>query len=213
MIALRQHYYRIALWGAGALILAITAVLSSCSSSKYPSTQINTASNYYTPPTWAPALANINNVRYYYLPDCDAYYDAGTQQFTYMSNGTWISSGSTPAACSESDLNSSYVVLLNRNANNPWLNAAYYRSNYPIHSYDQYGNIVLNNHLIQDLPSNYTVAARAFDENTNSTVFLEQPQYSGNYGTTITEVPMSSISVYMPAETRTFNYGAGTRSR
>lgn len=212
MIALIQHY-KLTLVGTGALILALTAVLSSCSSQRYPTTRTSTYSNYYTPPTWAPAVANINNVRYYYMPDCDAYYDAGTQQFTYMSNGTWVTSGSTPAACAASDLNSSYVVLLDRNASSPWLNAAYYRSNYPIHSYDQYGNIVLNNHLITDLPTNYTVTARAFDENTNSIVFLEQPQYSGNYSATVTEIPMSSITVYMPAETRTFNYGAGTRSR
>ena len=213
MIAIRQHHLRLALLGASALILALTAALSSCSRSPYATTKNSTFSNYYTPPTWAPALASINNVRYYYIPDCDTYFDAGTQQFTYLSNGTWISTEATPAACAESDLSNSYIVFLDRNANNPWLNAAYYRSNYPVHSYDQYSNIVLNNHLITNLSSNYTVVARAFNENTNSIVFLEQPQYSGNYSVTVTEVPMSTIAVYMPPESRTFNYGAGTRSR
>src|ERR1043165_4821013 len=138
MIAIRQHHFRLALLGASALILALTAVLSSCSSSPFATTHTSTYSNYYTAPEWAPAIANINNVRYYYLPDCDSYYDAGTQQFTYLSNGTWVTSGATLAACAASNLNNSYVVLIHRNAASPWLNAAYYRSNYPIHSYDQY---------------------------------------------------------------------------
>ncbi len=199
---------------SGALLLLIIVALSSCSSTPYKTTSTgSTYSSYFTAPGWAPAISGINSVRYYYMPDCDAYYDASTQQFTYMSNGTWVSSSSTPANCATSDLNSSYVVLLDRKATTPWLNASYYRSNYPIHSYDQYGNIVLNNHLISDLPSNYTIMTRAFDENTNSIVFLGQPQYSGNYGAVVREVPMSTIAVYMPPETRSYNYGSGSRSR
>jgi hypothetical protein len=212
---LERPYTAAVLLSAWAIVMLITALLTSCSSSPYSTTTYRngTYSAYYTPPSWAPSISGINNVRYYYMPDCDAYFDAGTQQFTYMSNGSWITTGSTPPACASSDLNSSYVVLLDRNANNPWLNEAYYRSNYPVHSYDQYGNIVITNHLIGDLPSNYTVTARAFDENSNSIVFLESPQYNGSYGTVIREVPMGSIAVYMPPETRSYNFGAGYRSR
>jgi len=36
-----------------------------------------------TPPAWGPA--GYNNVRYYYLPDVEAYYDVQTAMFIYMS--------------------------------------------------------------------------------------------------------------------------------
>ncbi|MDP4199039.1 MAG: hypothetical protein Q8922_14895 [Bacteroidota bacterium] len=199
-----------------ALLGLIAAGIASCSSAPYTTTSTmysSAATAYLTPPSWAPAATGINQVRYYYLPDCDSYYDASTQQFTYFSQGSWISSTGTPPACATSDLSTSYIVLLNRNTVNPWLNASYYRKNYPIHSYDEYGNIVVSNHLIPDMPTNYTILPRAFNENANSLVVIEQPVYNGNYGYVTREIPMSSIATYMPPESKTFNYGSGYRSR
>ena len=36
-----------------------------------------------TPPAWGPA--GYNNVRYYYLPDVEAYYDVPSSMFIYFS--------------------------------------------------------------------------------------------------------------------------------
>ncbi|HEY3874095.1 MAG TPA: hypothetical protein VGM92_01340 [Candidatus Kapabacteria bacterium] len=204
--------------GGSAILGAALIFLSSCSSTTrtsganyYP----YGSSNYsvvYTPPSWAPANVNLSNVRYYYLPDCDAYYDASSQQFYSQDlNGSWSSNTSAPTSCSNLDLSTAYTVLLNSNASKPWLQNSFYQTNYPIHSYDVYGNIVLSHNLLSDLPANYSVTPRAFNENTNSVIFTTR---DGNGNTiALRDVPMGAISTYMPSDTRSYYYGGGYPSR
>ena len=193
--------------------LGVMFILSACSSTTrtYHPYGTTTYSSVITPPSWAPSSENLTNVRYYYLPDCGSYYDASTQQFYSQSNGAWISTSSVPPSCTGIDLSNAYTVLLNSTVSQPWLNNSFYQTNYPVHSYDQYGNIVLSNNLISDLPIGYAVAPRGFNENTNSVIFLERAPSGTSY--VLRDVPMSSIATYMPSETHIYYYGGGYRSR
>ncbi len=196
-----------------ALLCGSFLILQSCSSSTrstYYPYGTTSYSAVYTPPSWAPASGNLTNVRYYYLPDCDAYYDASNQQFYSMSNGAWISSGSVPGSCAGTDLSQDFVVMLNNTTNQPWLNNSFYQSNYPTRAYDAYGNIVVSHNLINNLPQGYAVIPRAFNENTNDVIFVERDP-SGNI--VLNTVPMSNISPYMPPESRGYYYGGGYPSR
>jgi hypothetical protein len=214
----RQSLLSIA--GSFSVIAVVAAVflLQSCSSTTHtlaynPYATATTTSAVYTPPSWAPAYANITNVHYYYFPDCDAYYDAANQQFYSLNSGAWTPSASVPSNCSNLDLNTAYTVMLNNNVSQPWTNDAFYRTNYPVHSYDQYGNIIATYNLVPDLPPGYEASARAFDENTNQVIFLGRnpSAISGSY--VYRAVPMSAISPYMPPETHIYYYGGGYRSR
>ncbi len=201
------------------LFVGLTAFLflQSCSTTTRTATATyypygtSTYSAVYTPPSWAPSTTGLNLVKYYYLPDCDAYYDASSQQFFSRSNGTWISSSTVPSTCSNLDLSTAYVVMLNSNTNQPWLNNAFYESNYPPQSYSAYGNIVLGHNLIAGLPAGYSVSARGFNENTNSVIFAEQEPNGTVYA--LQNIPMTSISTYMPPETHVYYYGGGYPSR
>jgi hypothetical protein len=202
-----------------AMILGLSAllILSSCSSTTRTATATyypygnSTYSAVYTPPSWAPSGQNLSLVKYYFIPDCDAYYDASTQQFYSMINGSWVSSSSAPSACSGQDLSTTYTVLLNSNTTAPWRNNAFYQANYPVQSYMGYGNIVLSHNLISGIPSGYTLSPRGFNENTNSVIFAERAPD----GTTLAlqNVPMTSISTYMPPETHIYYYGGGYPTR
>ncbi len=195
--------------GLGAALI----LLASCSTTTRTTYSPYGTSTAYTitPPSWAPTSENLTNVRYYYIPDCDAYYDASTQQYYSLSNGSWISTSSIPSSCSGTDLSNAYTVLLNSSVSQPWINNAFYQANYPPQSYDAYGNIVLTNHLIPDLNIGYSVTPRAFNENTNSVVFIERSPAGNSY--VIRDVPMTSISTYMPASTHIYYYGGGIPSR
>lgn len=96
----------------------------------------------YNPPPWAPQYANINNVRHYYLPDYNMYYDAWTRTYWYQDNGMWIQSNYLPPAYAGSNLNNAYVVFVDRDVSRPWMNHQYYVDNYSHHSHDRNRYIV-----------------------------------------------------------------------
>ncbi len=211
--------YQLTFLRPAVLMLGLGAFLflQSCSSTTRTATATyypygtSTYSAIFTPPSWAPATPGLSNVKYYYLPDCDAFYDASTQQFYSQSNGTWISSSAVPTTCSGLDLSTAYVVMLNSNTSNPWLNNAFYQSNYPGQSYGVYGTIVLGHNLISGVPKGYSLSPRGFNENTNSVVFAERAPDGTIYA--LQNVPMSSISTYMPPETHTYYFGGGYPTR
>src|ERR1700733_15722482 len=89
----------------------------------------------YTPPFWAPPYDNVSTVRYYYIPDCDMYYDVWDRQYYYGNGGPWIATADQPPSCGV-DLSSAYVVLINRGVDRPWLNHDFYVRNYPPHHYE-----------------------------------------------------------------------------
>jgi len=64
-----------------------------------------------TPPAWGPS--GFNDVRYYYLPDVEAYYDVQTSMFIYMSGNQWIHRGYLPSRYRNYDLYHGYKVVMN----------------------------------------------------------------------------------------------------
>lgn len=62
------------------------------------------------PPLWGPV--GYSNVRYYYLPDVEAYYDVQSSMFIYNGGGGWIHRSHLPSQYSGYDLYGGYKVIM-----------------------------------------------------------------------------------------------------
>ena len=81
--------------------------------------QISVNVNLGAPPQWGPA--GYNDVRYYYLPDVEAYYDVPASKFIYYSGGTWVRRTSLPSRYRTYDLYNGYkVVMTDYHGNSPY---------------------------------------------------------------------------------------------
>ena len=188
----------------------------------------------YVPPYWAPPYDNVSTIRYYYLPDCDIYYDVWDHEFWYFDGAVWIESLDEPAICVDIPLSSAYIVLIDRHVERPWLRHEFYVRNYPRHGYDRYRDIVVKNRIITNLRPNHELVPRAYNENTGRVTFMQHPNAPAVAGHTepnrsgtiagsaptqpapsqqwhhqVHEVPMMSIAPSMPQESRKLNYGGG----
>ena len=85
------------------LLLAISCALQA---------QISIHVTIGAPPPWGPA-ASVG-VRFYYLPDIEAYYDVSTSMFIYLSNGRWIYAAHLPPRYGNYNLYTGYKVVLTR---------------------------------------------------------------------------------------------------
>jgi hypothetical protein len=72
--------------------------------------QLSVNVNIGTPPLWGPS--GYSNVRYYYLPDVEAYYDVQTSRFIYYSGNTWVYRRSLPKQYRNYDLYNGYKVVM-----------------------------------------------------------------------------------------------------
>ena len=86
--------------------------------------------NNGSPPPWGPA--GYSGVRYYYLPDVEAYYDVQSSQFIYYnSKGVWIHRSSLPSRHRNYDLYNGYkVVMADYRGNSPYVHFADYKTKY-----------------------------------------------------------------------------------
>lgn len=83
--------------------------------------QVSVNVNIGTPPSWGPV--GYPDVRYYYLPDLETYYDINTANYVYINNGKWIRAKSLPSAYRNYDLYNEYkVVLTDYRGNSPYNN-------------------------------------------------------------------------------------------
>jgi len=64
-----------------------------------------------TPPAWGPA--GYDDVRYYYLPDIEAYYDVPSSMFIYLSGNRWVHRHHLPPRYRNYDLYGGYKVVMN----------------------------------------------------------------------------------------------------
>jgi len=71
-----------------------------------------------SPPEWGPA--GYSDVRYYYLPDVEAYYDVQTSMFIYFEGRSWVRRENLPHRYRNYDLYEGYKVVVTD-----------YRGNYP----------------------------------------------------------------------------------
>ena len=91
--------------------------------------QVSVNVNIGTPPPWGPA--GYTEVRYYYLPDVEAYYDVQTSMFIYFGGGVWVHRTYLPTQYRSYDLYSGYkVVMTDYRGETPYNNFADYKTRY-----------------------------------------------------------------------------------
>ena len=66
--------------------------------------------NMGAPPKWGPA--GYSGVKYYYLPDVEAYYDVPSSNFIYLERGKWVHHKNLPSRYRNYDLYSGYKVVM-----------------------------------------------------------------------------------------------------
>lgn len=81
--------------------------------------QISVHLNLGTPPQWGPT--GYSDVRYYYLPDIEAYYDVPSSMFIYFNGVTWVHRTYLPSRYRNYDLYNGYkVVMRDYRGNTPY---------------------------------------------------------------------------------------------
>lgn len=149
----------------GLLLLFLTLGFTGCASYTTVTTDNGNYQEYaYNNPSWAPDY--YPGARYYYLPDIEVYFDLATRNFVYLQNGQWYFSPMLPSFYAGFDLNTCYVVVLDRKVYQPWLHHQYYVSHYPRYYYVNYydhGNIPY---------------VRGFNENRKAAIYWPENQRS-----------------------------------
>ena len=72
--------------------------------------QVSVNVNIGVPPPWGPV--GYTTVRYYYLPDVEAYYDVQSSMFIYYGGGVWVHRAYLPAQYKNYDLYGGYKVVM-----------------------------------------------------------------------------------------------------
>jgi hypothetical protein len=81
--------------------------------------QVSVNVNIGTPPPLGPA--GYSDVRYYYLPDLETYYDVQSSLYIYSSGGRWVHSRYLPSRYRNYNLYNGYkVVLTDYHGNTPY---------------------------------------------------------------------------------------------
>jgi len=91
--------------------------------------QVSVNVNIGTPPLWGPA--GYNEVRYYYLPDVESYYDVHATQFICFVNGEWVHRDRLPSRYKGYDLYGGYkVVMTDYHGTAPYVHFKDHKSKY-----------------------------------------------------------------------------------
>lgn len=106
------------------LLLAITFTL--CNSAQ---AQVSINVNLGSPPAWGPS--GYSDVRYYYLPDVEAYYDVQSSMFIYYSGNRWVRRTYLPTRYRNYNLHNGYkVVMRDYHGNSPYYYYKEHKSRY-----------------------------------------------------------------------------------
>ncbi len=116
--------------GAAVLLMFL---LSSCSTVSVAQ-KLNISVNFELP-SWAPYYDRADQVRYYYFPDIECYYDVRNRDFIYMEDGEWMFGRSLPQIYGWFNLNDCFIVALDYRVVEPWRHFHYYVSHYPRYYY------------------------------------------------------------------------------
>lgn len=91
--------------------------------------QVSVSVNFGSPPPWGPA--GYTEVRYYYLPDVEAYYDVPSSMFIYYNGVTWVHRTYLPSRYRNYDLYGGYkVVMTDYCGNAPYTHHKEYKKKY-----------------------------------------------------------------------------------
>lgn len=106
------------------LVLASTLLLAGVVAS-----QLSISVHTGTSPSWGPA--GYNEVRYYYLPEIETYYDVQTSRFIYLSGNRWVHRASLPPRYRHYNLRNGYkVVMQNYHGQAPYQHFKAHRAKY-----------------------------------------------------------------------------------
>ena len=98
--------------------------------------QISLRFNVGSLPEWAPS--GYSGVRYYYLPDVEAYYDVQSSNFIYYEGRSWVRRSYLPYRYRNYDLYNGYKVVMNNyHGNTPYYNHREYRTKYARGQYNR----------------------------------------------------------------------------
>jgi len=111
------------------------ALFSGCGTT-LPANQGQDVRSMVVAPPWAPPYDDSRLVRYYYLPDLEVYYDVRGHAFVCRQNGNWAFMRSLPPAYAGVDLSTTFVVVLDSRASEPWMRHPYYIAHYPPNYYN-----------------------------------------------------------------------------
>lgn len=107
-------------------IVAFTTLLFLACTAK---AQISVSVNIGSPPMWGPV--GYTEVRYYYLPAVEAYYDVQSSMFIYYSSGTWVHRTYLPSRYRNYDLYTGYkVVMTDYRGDTPYTHFKEHKHNY-----------------------------------------------------------------------------------
>ena len=87
------------------IVLGIVLLLASLGKA-----QVSVSLNIGSPPPWGPV--GYTDVRYYYLPDVQAYYDVQSSMFIYQRGGAWVHRTYLPSRYRNYDLYGGYKVVM-----------------------------------------------------------------------------------------------------
>ena len=113
-------------------------------------------------PAWAPYYENVQQVRYYYLPDIESYYDVRNREFIFMDDGEWMFGRTLPPAYRWFNLNNCFIVALDARVVMPWRHFHYYVAHYPRYYYRT---------IYKDRYWDHNYPLRGFDENDRHEVY------------------------------------------
>lgn len=175
MKTLLRRFYTISIgrmWVLGLLLMPVA--LQSCVT-YVPARQTTVVRREVVPPPWAPQYDNVEEVRYYYLPDIEVYYDVWEHEYVYLNNGSWVFTTSFPGYYRDYDINTAYVVVLDRKVHEPWRVHQNYVSHYPRYYYRS---------VYEDRrtgPGRGYENVRGFNENVRTPIYRnQQPVNLGN---------------------------------
>jgi len=93
-----------------ALKLSVIGIVLFLATATAVQAQVSVNVNFGTPPSWGPR--GYSGVRYYYLPDVEAYYDIQFSKFIYNVGGVWVHRTYLPRQYRNYDLNRGYKVVI-----------------------------------------------------------------------------------------------------
>ena len=91
--------------------------------------QVSVNVNIGVPPPWGPV--GYTEVRYYYLPDVESYYDIQSSMFICFVEGDWVHRANLPSRYRSYDLYGGYkVVMTDYHGNAPYKHFADHKTKY-----------------------------------------------------------------------------------
>ena len=106
-------------------LIAVIALLLACSLNAQVSVNVTAG----TPPLWGPV--GYTDVRYYYLPDVESYYDIQASMFICYVEGGWVHKTKLPSKYKSYDPYEGYkVVLIDYHGNAPYKDFADHKAKY-----------------------------------------------------------------------------------